>query len=210
MGDMSSIPMNSDQDNPSLLRRIRDWAAWEFDRRIEVTLAIRLITIERFLKATVLVAGGIALLAFGHTTNIHQWAENVQDQLNLSPGRGWWRHLYQAAIARLTHLSSSTEVAIAIGAILYGALEAFEGIGLLLRRRWAEYLVLLATAAFLPLEIEELIRKPTFFKAGAFLVNLLIIGYLIWRKRLFLERPEHERADETEPVPPDLTRRHTG
>jgi hypothetical protein len=35
-------------------------------------------------------------------------------------------------------------------------------------------------------------------------VNLLIIGYLIWRKRLFLERPGHVRADDTEPVPADL------
>ena len=190
----------------SILGRIRDWAAWEFDRSIEVTPAIRLITIERFLKATVLIAGGIALLVFGHKTNIHQLAENLQDQLDLSPGRGWWRHLYQVVITRLTHLTPRSEVAIAIGAMLYGALEAFEGVGLLLRRRWAEYLVLVATAAFLPLEIEELIRKPTVFKAGAFAVNLLIIGYLIWRKRLFLERPSHERADETEPVPRDLTR----
>lgn len=131
-------------------------------------------------------------------------------QLNLSPGRGWWRHLYLALLNRLMNLTPGKEAAIAVGAILYGALEAFEGVGLLLRRRWAEYLVLVATAVFLPLEIEELIRKPTVFKAGALLVNLLIIGYLIWRKRLFLERPSHERADETEPVPPDLLRRGEG
>jgi uncharacterized membrane protein (DUF2068 family) len=90
--------------------------------------------------------------------------------------------------------------------MLYGALEAFEGYGLLRRRRWAEYLVLLATAAFLPLEVDELIRKPTLFKAGALLVNLLIIVYLIWRKRLFLERPGHAHADATAPVPSDLVR----
>ncbi|HEX8917296.1 MAG TPA: DUF2127 domain-containing protein [Chloroflexota bacterium] len=204
---MPTASANRTRHTPSRVHRVKDWIVWEFGRRIEVTLAIRLITIERFFKATVLIAGGLVLLIFGHRTNIHQWAEALQDQLNLSPGRGWWRQLYQAAIARLTHLSSRAEVAIAIGAILYGLLEAFEGFGLLLRRRWAEYLVLLATAAFLPIEIEEMIRKPTVFKAGALLVNLVIIGYLIWRKRLFLERPSHVRADETEPVPPDLTRR---
>ncbi len=85
--------------------------------------------------------------------------------------------------------------AVGIGAILYGCLEAFEGIGLLLRRRWAEYLVLIATGVFLPLEITELLRKPTVFKAGALAVNLLIVGYLIWRKKLFLERPDRAVAD---------------
>jgi Predicted membrane protein (DUF2127) len=65
----------------------------------------------------------------------------------------------------------------------------------LIRRRWAEYLVLIATAAFLPIEIDELIHRATFFKAGALLVNLAIVAYLIWRKRLFLERPGHEVAD---------------
>jgi len=190
--------------NPSVWRRIRDWAAWEFGRRIEVTPAIRFITIERFLKATLLIAGGIALLVFGRRTDIHQLAVNLQTQLNLSPGRGWWSHLYRSLLVRLTKLTPGNEVVIAAGAILYGLLEGFEGLGLLLRRRWAEYLVLLATAAFLPLEIEELVRKPTIFKAGALLVNLLIIGYLVWRKRLFLERPGEERADATEPVPPDV------
>jgi uncharacterized membrane protein (DUF2068 family) len=206
---MTAAAADDNGQAPSVIRRIRDWAAWEFDRRIEVTPAIRHITIERFVKATILIAGGIALLVFGHKTDIHQLVENLQDQLDLSPGSGWWRHLYEALITRLTHLTPGKEVAIAIGAILYGGLEAFEGVGLLLRRRWAEYLVLIATAAFLPLEIEELIRKPTLFKAGALAVNLLIIGYLIWRKRLFLERPSHEGADETEPVPRDLLGRRS-
>lgn len=78
---------------------------------------------------------------------------------------------------------------IAIGAILYGMLEALEGFGLLLKRRWAEYLVLIATSAFLPLEIDELLRRPTVFKAATFILNVAIIAYLVWRKRLFLERP---------------------
>ena len=131
-------------------------------------------------------------------------AQTLQDQLDLTGGRGWWAHLYTALVERFTHLTSRQLDAVAVGAILYGLLEAFEGAGLLMRRRWAEYLVLIATAAFLPLEIGELIHKPTVFKAGALVVNLLIIGYLIWRKRLFLERPGEEDADRTEAVPEDL------
>ena len=186
------------------MNTITDWVKWEFGRRIEVTTAIRLITIERFLKATVLVVGGILLIVVGAKTDVHKLVEEIQDQLNLTQGRGFWRTLAQRVLERFGTLSRDKQDLIAIGAILYGALEGFEGVGLLLRRRWAEYLVLIATAAFLPLEIDELVRKPTALKALALLVNLLIIGYLIWRKRLFLERPGHTTADATEQAPADL------
>ena len=66
--------------------------------------------------------------------------------------------------------------------------------------------MLIATAAFLPLEITELLEKPTLFKVGALAVNLLIIGYLVWRKRLFLERPGHVVADRTADAPRSIGR----
>jgi uncharacterized membrane protein (DUF2068 family) len=186
------------------IRAIRDWVRWEFGRSIEVTTAIRLITLERFVKAVVLIVGGIILLTLSAKTDIHQLVNTIQVQLNLDSGRGLWRQLVDQVLDRFGHASRLQATAVAVGAILYGCLEAFEGIGLLLRRRWAEYLVLVATAAFLPVEIDELIRKPSVFKAGALLINVLIIAYLIWRKRLFLERPGTEEADRTEPVPADL------
>jgi uncharacterized membrane protein (DUF2068 family) len=185
-------------------QQIRDWVRWEFGRRIEVTTGIRLITLERFLKAAILIVGGIILLTVSAKTDIHRLVNDIQVQLNLDSGRGWWRQVVDQILDRFSNASRLQADVVAVAAILYGCLEAFEGIGLLLRRRWAEYLVLVATAAFLPLEIEELIRKPTIIKAGAFLVNVVIIGYLIWRKRLFLERPGREEADRTEPVPTDL------
>jgi uncharacterized membrane protein (DUF2068 family) len=186
------------------MRRVRDWIRWEFGREIEVTPAIRLITIERFLKAVVLIVGGILLAVLSARNDMHRMVQDMQTQLNLSPGRGWLRNLYTATIAKWGNLSTSKQVALAVGAVLYGALEGLEGVGLLLRRRWAEYLVLIATAVFLPVEIDEIVRRPTAIKVVALLVNLLIIGYLVWRKRLFLERPGHPRADETEPVPADI------
>jgi len=140
------------------IQDLRDWARWEFGRRIEVTTAIRLITLERFLKAVILIGGGIILLILGAKTDLHQLVERVQDQLNLDSGRGWWRQLFENVIDRFGRATRLQTDSVAIGAILYGCLEAFEGFGLLLRRRWAEYLVLIATAAFLALAIGALLR----------------------------------------------------
>ena len=165
------------------------WFRWEMGRQLEVTPMIRFITIERFVKGTVLILGGIVLLAISGTNAFHDFVLRVQTELNLNPGQHVWKRLWDQLVVRFGSASTRTRDALAAGAIVYGALEVFEGVGLLWRRRWAEYLVLIATGAFLPVEIDELLRHPTPVKAIALLVNIVIIAYLVWRKRLFLERP---------------------
>jgi uncharacterized membrane protein (DUF2068 family) len=74
---------------------------------------------------------------------------------------------------------------LAIGLIGYALLEGTEGIGLAMRRRWAEYLTVIATGLLIPYEVYELVHRVTLFKIGALLVNVAVVGYLAWRKRLF-------------------------
>src|SRR5262249_23481163 len=64
-------------------------------------------------------------------------------------------------------------------------LELVEGIGLWHERRWAEYLTVIATAGLLPFEILELTHRVTVIRIGALVVNLLIVVWLVYRKRLF-------------------------
>ena len=54
-----------------------------------------------------------------------------------------------------------------------------EGIGLLLRRRWAEYLTVVATGLLLPLEVYEIARKPNALRVVVLLANLVIVAYLL-------------------------------
>jgi uncharacterized membrane protein (DUF2068 family) len=171
------------------------WFRWEMGRELQVTPMIRFITFERFVKGTVLVLGGIVLLAISGTNGFHDFVLRLQTELNLNPGQHVWKRLWDQLIVRYGTASARTRDALAAAAIGYGALELFEGMGLLWRRRWAEYLVLIATSAFLPVEIDELFRHPTPVKGIALLVNVVIIAYLVWRKRLFLERPSTAGAD---------------
>ena len=69
-------------------------------------------------------------------------------------------------------------------------LELVEGTGLWLDKLWAEYLTVIATALLLPLELYELVRKPTALKAGGIAVNVAIVVYLILVLRRRLRR-EH-------------------
>jgi uncharacterized membrane protein (DUF2068 family) len=68
----------------------------------------------------------------------------------------------------------------------YSAIALTEGIGLLLAKVWAEYLTLILTISFLPWELYELIRRPTWVRLGLLVTNLLVLWYLVWllkRKR---------------------------
>ena len=75
----------------------------------------------------------------------------------------------------------------------YSAIALTEGVGLLLKKVWAEYLTLVLTISFLPWELYELARRPNWFRLGLLVINLAVLWYLLWllkRKRLVAASPE--------------------
>jgi uncharacterized membrane protein (DUF2068 family) len=68
---------------------------------------------------------------------------------------------------------------------LLAVVELVEAVGLWYQKRWAEYLTFLVTAAFIPLEIYELTRTVSPLKIIALIVNVAIVIYLLYAKRLF-------------------------
>jgi len=145
---------------------------------------IKVIIVERIAKAIVLVAIGIGLLVAGQKGWLDNWAEYAQDQLNLTVGRNI---ILELLLRALVYVGAFTHITLlAISAMVYAALEATEGVGLAMRRRWAEYLTVIATGILIPYEAYEVIMHPTLFKVGALLLNLAVVGYLAYRKRLFV------------------------
>ncbi len=145
---------------------------------------IKVIIVERIAKAVVLTALAIGLLVAGQKGWLDAWADYAESQLNLDVGRGIIMQLLLRALAYIgafNHISL-----IAVSAIFYAALEATEGIGLAMRRRWAEYLTVIATGILIPYEAYEVVTRPTLLKVGALLLNLAVVGYLAYRKRLFV------------------------
>ena len=68
-------------------------------------------------------------------------------------------------------------------AIAYGVLEGGEAYGLWRRRRWGEVLTVVATSLLFVPELYEIARKPTLLKAGALIVNIAVVAYLLMRLR---------------------------
>lgn len=102
---------------------------------------------------------------------------------------GWARQLHadpqgkkaNAVISRATGLSPLQLEGVAGGELFYSGLLFTESVGLLLRRRWAEYFTVITTATFIPLEIYELLEKVSAVKVGVLVVNIAIVLYLMRR-----------------------------
>jgi len=96
-------------------------------------------------------------------------------------------HLIQQAFVA----KHSTLLLVALGVLAYGALELVEAFGLWFKKRWGEYVAVVGTSAFIPLEIHEILAKVTWLRVSALVINLFAIAYLLWTKRLFGLRGGH-------------------
>jgi len=74
----------------------------------------------------------------------------------------------------------------ATGVLLYGILSIGEGIGLILRARWAGLLVVAESGFFVPVESYALIKDPSTTIVVILILNVAIVIYLLRnRERLF-------------------------
>jgi uncharacterized membrane protein (DUF2068 family) len=86
------------------------------------------------------------------------------------------------------------------GTFIYAAVLLTEGLGLLLRKHWAEYFTVISTGIFIPLEIYELARHFTAAKVLVLLINVAIVVYLIGqlrRERRITGAPQIGRSYKT-------------
>ncbi|WP_445526237.1 DUF2127 domain-containing protein [Streptomyces cyslabdanicus] len=79
----------------------------------------------------------------------------------------------------------STLLLVASVLLAYALVELIEAVGLWYAKRWAEYLTVVATAAFLPLEIYELTEHISAVKITTLALNILAVLYIAFTKRLF-------------------------
>ena len=152
-------------------------------------LIIRLLAVERGIR-------GLLILALGFVVvQVRGSQDSIEDRITqslpllsqLSTQAGWnvkdskVLHLIESII----HASPQRLGLIALALLAYGTLQLVEGTGLWLVHRWAEYLTVVATSAFIPVEVYEIYHKVTVPKIGALIVNILAVMWLVWRKHLF-------------------------
>jgi uncharacterized membrane protein (DUF2068 family) len=87
---------------------------------------------------------------------------------------------------KISQITPANVILIARGTGLYSLFSLVEGIGLLFRVSWAGWLAIGESAFFIPIEIFELVKKPSWQMVVILGLNVLIVWYLFQnRERLF-------------------------
>ena len=139
-------------------------------------LWILLIGVFKLVKGISLLILGFGLLRLLHrdvATVVDHWIE----VLRVDPEN---RFIHRA-ILRIFNVTPKQLRELSAGTFVYAAVFLTEGTGLLARKHWAEYMTLISTGLFIPLEIYEIYRHFTMVKLAVTAVNVGIVWYLALR-----------------------------
>lgn len=128
----------------------------------------------------VLIVGVGALTLLGR--DAEAVAEEVVQTFHLNPASRYPMIFVEYA----KHITDRGLYIFSVIAVAYSSIRFAEAYGLWRGRRWAEWFGALSGAIYIPIEIYELVLRPTDVKVGVLLVNVAIVGYLayvLWRSR---------------------------
>ena len=164
-------------------------------RALRDAFVLRFLAVERALRGLLLVALAYGIWRFEGSKQALQKVFDsylpairpLADRLGVDLQETGPVHLIQRAFSA----SHSTLLLVALGVLAYGALELLEAVGLWLMKRWGEYVAVVGTGVFIPLEVYELVEKVTWLRIAAFALNIFAVVYILWTKRLFGVRGGH-------------------
>ncbi|MFD8005157.1 DUF2127 domain-containing protein [Streptomyces mirabilis] len=150
---------------------------------------LRFLAIERAVRGVFIVLVAAAVWKFSNTQDS---VRRLFDE-NLDVFRPVFKHFHYdldhspvvGTIQKSFGYKHSTLALVAALLLAYALIELVEAGGLWYAKRWAEYLTVVATAAFLPLEIYELTEHVSYLKIATLVLNILAVLYIALAKRLF-------------------------
>jgi uncharacterized membrane protein (DUF2068 family) len=136
---------------------------------------LKLIAVFKIAKGVLLLLLGVSLLFLNART---RWMDAVSnwtaDEILLEHSKGvsYLLHRLQAGLA------GGALRATGLLALFYSAVLLTEGIGVYMQQRWAELLMIFATASLIPLEIRHVLHRPGLVGALILLANCFIVWFL--------------------------------
>jgi len=139
---------------------------------------LRWIGAYKLLKAALAIFGGLMLLRLAHR-DLPEVASEWMERLRISEDSALGQFIAHRVL--LIHAKSLSLVAAWLFG--YSVLGAIEGVGLIMRKTWAEWLTVVTTAALVPVEVYEFAKRFTWVRLTILLLNVAVVIYLVWRLR---------------------------
>jgi uncharacterized membrane protein (DUF2068 family) len=186
MNSVETIPKAETEHVPAILQQ---------PRRIRF---LKLIAIFKILQGVLLLAIGFSLFFLNSRTH---WLEQISDWAD--------EELLLHHSRAVSYLLNKLQDVLAEGrlrvtgllAFFYAAVLFTEGFGVYFQKRWAEFLMVFATGALIPLEIRHVWHRPSVAAITILVVNCFIVWFLYRilrrdaeKRRLVASQPEVARV----------------
>jgi uncharacterized membrane protein (DUF2068 family) len=137
-----------------------------------------LIGIGKLMKAALLIVLSFYILHLQRQDVHDHWVAVLED----------WRddphsHVLYSTLEKILTVSQVQLRALRIGVLVYAGLYGTEGVGLLFDKPWAEWMTVVTTAGFIPLEIYEIFHGPGWGKVLLLVFNIAALVYICFRLR---------------------------
>jgi len=136
---------------------------------------LKLIAIFKLLKGLFLLSLGISLIFLNSRT---RWMDSISDWATDELLVVHNKTLHYLLNQLQNMLAGEHLRATGLLSLLYSGILFTEGIGVYLQKRWAEWLMIVATSALIPLELHHLFVKPGISAVVILLVNCFIVWFL--------------------------------
>ena len=148
--------------------------------------ALRAIAVFEAAKGAVVLAGLIGLMDLLHT-DVQAWALALIGRFGLDPEAP-----YPSMLLHYAALLPNADIRMLVMlASAYIILRAVEATGLWFAQVWAEYLGALSGGIYIPFEVSHMVGEPNWLNAGIVLINLVIVGYLVYALWLRHQHAQH-------------------
>jgi len=147
-------------------------------RRRARRAGLRTVALFEAFKGVAALAGAFVFIRMlRHDVDFAEAAEHILFRIHIDPSHHRWSREVLHAADRI----SDTSIAMVLGlAIAYTTLRFIEGYGLWKARAWGEWLAIISGCVYLPVEVYELIRRPSTFYWIILAINIVVVLYIGW------------------------------
>ena len=132
----------------------------------------------------------LAVIAYALSDNdLPAELRHLLDQLGLNPERRFFADL----AVRVGKITEANVLWVAAGTLVYSLFSLVEGVGLIVRVSWACWMAIGESSFFIPIEVYELVRKPSVMVLVILVINIVIVGYLSKNRHRLFHHHHHDR-----------------
>ena len=102
------------------------------------------------------------------------------------------RKFFADLAVQIGNITEANVLWVAAGTLVYSLFSLVEGVGLMFRVSWAGWMAIGESTFFIPIEVYELVKKPSLPVTVILAINIFIVWYLLQNRHRLFRHHHHQ------------------